>query len=173
MGSEEETGYYIYYRNQGHWGSLSPRDHLIKDGESVCYHDVKVPDKDSLKPLDSVSRQEWALLLAIHSNLCRECESSIWHLDLPPNNLPNEPPEYVCPICDEPTDYVDFMSHLAHVNHIKERDPFGLHPGYETHKIPREFYDAWRRNPEEPFSFAQLKSYIDENRDLFDDTIEI
>lgn len=144
MATDDSPVYFIYYRNQEGWG-LSPRDHIIRDGESLCDYNVSVPEDDSLKHLSEVSDAEWALLLDHQSNLCEGCADALDWNDLIPEDLPGEPPIYVCPACDEPADDVDFRHHLAYVYH--EKDVRGGLPDYEVHKIPREDYDGWRQNP--------------------------
>ena len=145
MATDENPTCFIYYRNQEGRG-LSPRDHIIRDGDSLCDYNVSVPEDDSLKPLSEVSDAEWVLLLDHQSNLCEGCAEEVRWNDLTPDDLPAEPPMYVCPVCDEPADDVDFRQHLACVYHKK--DVHGGLPDYEVHKIPREHYDDWRQNPE-------------------------
>lgn len=153
------TSFHIYYRMSGSTGNPSPRDHIVKDGEALCDYGVSVPAEGSLKPISEVSKSEWAVQLGTHSNLCGKCTKSAEYHDLIPDDLPDESPEFVCPVCEETAHSVDFTFDTASIQHKSGASSFP--PSFETHKIPRERYDIWRTNPEEPFSYSKLKNFID------------
>lgn len=159
MDTNDSATFHIYYRMQGTTGLPAPRDHIIKDGEALCNYGVSVPETEHLKPISEVSNAEWAVHFSKYSNLCGECSKSVEYYDLIPDDLPKETPEFLCPICEETAYSVDFVFDIASIHH--KSDGSSLCSGYETHNIPRELYDVWRTNPEEPFSYSKLKEFID------------
>jgi len=165
MESTGPSSLHIYYRMRGKSANPSPRDHIIKDGEALCNYGVDVPEEESLKPLSEVSKAEWAIFLGKYSNLCDECARSLEHYDVVPDDLPEESPEYICPVCSEVADSVDFRFDTACIRHKSEERSFP--PSFETHRIPRELYDIWRMNPNEPFTYPNLKQFIDEHPRVF------
>jgi hypothetical protein len=159
-----ESTFHIYYRFKG-WGpNPSPRDHIIKNGEALCNHDVSVPEKERLKPINEVSESEWAVLLSGHSNLCDECTTSVNHYDVVPEDLP-EPPEFTCPLCDEKADNVDFSHNTVKIYHMDGLQ--SMPPSVETHQTRRERFDLWRTNPDEPFTYSKLKQFIDSHPHIY------
>ncbi|WP_225334806.1 hypothetical protein [Halomicrobium urmianum] len=164
MATTGTSSFHIYYRIRGTVGTPSPRDHIIKDGEALCNYGVSVPDEKSLKPLSEVSKSEWAVNLSGYSNLCDECSKSIDYYDLIPGDLPEEPPEFDCPVCGETADSVDFTFSTALIHHKSDES---FRRSFETHKIPRELYDVWRTNPDEPLTYPSLKEFIDDNPQVF------
>jgi hypothetical protein len=165
MSDTEDSTFHIYYRAKA-LISTTPCDHFIKDGEALCDYGVSVPDEDSLKPFDEVSATEWAVLFGPGSRVCGQCARKIEYYDVIPDDLPDDPPVFICPICDEPADLVNFRFDTVHIDH--QRNTGSKHPTYETHTLPREMYDAWRQNPEGGFTYPKLREYINENPDLFD-----
>lgn len=134
-------GDYIYYRKATGPLTMSPRDHIIRDGEALCDYGVNLPNLEDVKPIEEMSPEEWALILSSSSNMCGDClDRAPWE-EVVPRDTP-EPPEYQCPACDEPAVKVD-MQYFAFVHHGSTA------PGRGTvHKVPREHYEQWRRNPE-------------------------
>ncbi|MBX0305356.1 hypothetical protein [Haloarcula salinisoli] len=164
MDATDSTSFHIYYRMQGKTGISSPRDHIIKDGEALCDYGVSVPDEDALKPVSEVSDSEWAVFLGQYSNLCDECAKALDYYDVVPSDLPKSP-EFSCPTCDETADSVDFSFDIALIHHESNGSHFSS--SFETHNIPRERYDMWRTNPEEPYSYPKLKKFIENYPQVF------
>lgn len=165
MDTTDSSSFHMYYRMQGTTGSPSPRDHIIKDGEALCEYGVSVPCVESLKPIGEVSKSEWAVQLSKYSNLCGECSKGAEYYNLIPDDLPEESPEFHCPICDEPVRTVSFIGETVSILHKARGSSFP--PSSDTHNIPRERYDMWRVNPEEPYSYSKLKSFIENYHRVF------
>jgi hypothetical protein len=159
-----DSSFHIYYRMQGTTVTPSPRDHIIKDGEALCNYGVSVPDDDVLKPVNEVSETEWAVFLGEHSDLCDGCAKALDYYDVVPSDLP-ESPEFSCPACGETAHSIDFTFDIAAIHH--KSDGASFPPSFDTHKIPRERYDMWRVNPEEPFSYPKLKDFINNHPHVF------
>lgn len=132
-------GCHIYYRQAG--STPSPSDHIVEDGETLCSYRVSLSQPGNFKSIEEVTDAEWSLLFGRSSNLCGECnERSQWGVHIP-EEIPEDRPQYQCPYCDEPAKKVQ-LEHLAYVWHDS------LTPGRATiHKVPREHYEQWRRNP--------------------------
>lgn len=112
----------------------------------MCSYGVNTPSVEKLKPIDDVSLEEWSLLLSKSSNVCGDClESADWE-GIIPDDVPDETPDYECPQCQEIAKYVD-LEHVAYVIH-GDSSQSGRR-GETTHKVPREHYEQWRRNPTE------------------------
>lgn len=60
---------------------------------------------------------------------------------------------------------VDFTFETAEVHH--KSDSVSQLPSFTTHAIPRERYDMWRTNPEEPYSYGKLKEFIENHPHVF------
>lgn len=134
-----DEGCHIYYRQAG--STATPRDHIVEDGETLCNYNVSLTGSGTIKSVEDVSTEEWALLFGRSSNLCRECmEFASWGEEIP-EKVPEDEPQYQCPHCDEPALKVD-LDHIAYVWHES------LTPtGGTIHKVSREHYEQWRRNP--------------------------
>jgi len=163
----DNTGasFQIYYRMSPTVTNMSPRDHIVKDGEALCNYGVNVPDDDCLKPISEVTDSEWAVHLSRSSNLCDECSEGAEYHDLFPDDLPEQYPQFRCPVCQETADSVSLVNETARVLHRSDCHSFPK--SSETHKIPRERFDVWRTNPEEEFSYPKLKEFIDNYPHVF------
>lgn len=164
MGNETTETLYIYYRNQGSWGTVTPRDHIIKGDEALCRYGVDVPESSHLKPVSELSRLEWAIFLGKYSNGCDECLRRLESHDVVPDDLP-ESPDYTCRICEEPAYDVEIIPPMVRIIHKDTSGSFV--PSYEKHELPLEVYDLWRQNPDEEFSYPKLKKHIEEHREVF------
>jgi hypothetical protein len=136
-----DEGCHIYYRQAS--STSSPSDHIIEDGETLCNYNVNLTGSGTIKAVEEVSMAEWSLIFGQSSNLCRECmELAQWGTHMPmQEDIPDEEPQYQCPYCDEPALKVK-LEHLAYVWHDS------LVPTRGTiHKVSREHYEQWRRNP--------------------------
>lgn len=164
MENTDTPSFQIYYRNQGTQTTPSPRDHIIKEGEALCDYGVSVPEDDLLKPVSEVSETEWAVFLGKYSNLCDVCAERLGYYEVVPDGLP-ESPDFECPQCEEPAGSISFSYETATIYHRQDNSSFP--PTSETHPIPRERYDMWRTDPEEPFSYSKLKAHIENNPHVF------
>lgn len=164
MENEDTGSFHIYYRMCGSAVTPSPRDHIIKDGEPLCDFGVSVPDDDVLKPISDVSDSEWAVFLGKYSNLCDGCAKALDYYDVVPSDLP-ESPKYTCPACEETAHSIEFIGGVASITHKSNGTSF--RPSSTTHSIPRERYDMWRTNPEEPYSYRKLQKFIENHPHVF------
>jgi len=132
-------GYHIDYRKATKLNG-NPRDHIVKGDESLCDYNVRVNREKSLKPLENVSIDEWALLLGKSSNLCRDCCKAAEYDGILPEEVPEEP-EYICSYCNESAEKVD-LGHFARVYH-------GTDITEPICRTDRGEYEQWRRHPSE------------------------
>lgn len=155
-----ESTFHIYYRMRN-----SYRDHIVKDDETLCDFTVDTPDVELLKPVSDVSELEWAILLGKYTDLCDGCLESAVLYDAIPDSVPASP-EYICPVCEKEADRVEFMSGVVSIHHMPDK-PSSFPPSWKTHHQPRELFDRWRMNPEEPYTYSNLKEFIDNHPRTF------
>lgn len=134
-------GVHIDYR-MGPTIEPSPSDHIVDGGFSLCNYRIKVGQAKSLKPIENVSLEEWALLLGENSNLCSGCLEAAMEKDLLPKSVPIEP-KFGCPYCEQPVEEI-----------VRLRGTFVYHPD-TIHKVTQEYYEQWRRNPNNDYPEEQ------------------
>lgn len=127
--SEVDSSFYVYYRKMY-------RDHIVKDGDTICSIDVNVPSPDSekLKPLEEVTDHEWQLHRA-HADFCTYCSGMARRMDIWPDIPPEEPESFRCPECDDPVDRVSIQMGTTIAEHEDGRQ----------HEINHSDFQEWRQ----------------------------
>lgn len=127
---ERELPFLLYYRPHN-------RDHIVQDGDTLCHHNVRIPEpaSDDLKPISQVTEREWRLLTSTTSDVCSECKSYLYELELLPEDIPEGMPEFNCPECGEPASQVGHYLGTGMVHHSDGT----------KHQIDFPIYDEWRR----------------------------
>jgi len=161
MASDQPATEYMFYR--GPENTSGKRDHIVRNGDTICNIRVNVPPAESLKPVQEMVPSEWSVVFSNFSNLCSKCASIASSADYVPDDLPDLP-EFECMECNEPADFVRKWGNAALVYH---RDLSNFPNSSEKHSMPWEIFDEWRQNPEEFLFYPAVKRFIDNNRGLF------
>lgn len=140
MQQRSNSEYHIYYTSASSANS-NPRDHFIKDDKALCSYGVNTPNQEKLKSIDEMSKEEWALILSHKGEACGECLKYADSEGIIPEEVPDEPPKYLCPECGEEPDEV-ILGYGSFVRHNS------IGSGQSTtHDIPPDHFEQWRRNP--------------------------
>lgn len=126
-----ETPYFIYYRRRY-------RDHIVRDGDTICSHNVNVPGpaSDQLKPFPQVTDREWASLkTGDWGDLCSQCRSQVRRQDLLPKGEPEEVPPFPCPVCGEPVGGVSEVMGSGYAEHDDK----------PNHEFDMTVFHEWRK----------------------------
>jgi hypothetical protein len=159
--------YQVYYRS-------GYRDHIAKDGETVCTVRVREPEEDDLKPVEELTDREKLLLTSNNSNLCTHCRGYASRRDLFGEIPDADFPTFYCPDCGKPAERIGWVMGMGQIEH---RDG-------TTHPFDVSVFERWRRgedvteenpsrtSPEEPDNTEEFAVYSRKQWKAITDAIE-
>jgi UDP-2,3-diacylglucosamine pyrophosphatase LpxH len=143
-----DNQYQVYYR-------FGNRDHLVKNGETVCSVQVREPDEDELKPIEELTDRELLLLTGNSSNLCTYCRGFASRNGVFDHVSDGNPPVFHCPECGEPAGRV---YRVMGVGQVKHEDG-------TSHTFDFSIFEQWRRGEDATEETPSVKTREEPQRD--------